>query len=60
MGEVIRKLNPILNGRCTYFRAGNSNRIFHQIDWALLERVAVMAPTQTPTQLAVGSEALEL
>jgi hypothetical protein len=33
-GEVIRKLNPILNGRCTYCRVANSNRIFHQIDWA--------------------------
>jgi RNA-directed DNA polymerase len=35
IGEVIRKLNPILNGWCTYFRVGNSNRIFHQIDWAV-------------------------
>src|SRR6266478_6118149 len=34
VGEVIRKLNPILNGWCTYFRVRNSNRIFHQIDWA--------------------------
>ena len=31
--EVIRKLNPILNGWCTYFRVGNSNRAFHKIDW---------------------------
>jgi RNA-directed DNA polymerase len=35
IGEVIRKLNPTLNGWCTYFRIGNSNRIFHQIDWAV-------------------------
>jgi RNA-directed DNA polymerase len=35
IGEVIRKLHPILNGWCTYFRVGNSNRIFHQIDWAV-------------------------
>jgi RNA-directed DNA polymerase len=35
VGEVIRKLNPILNGWCTYFRVGNSNRIFHQVDWAV-------------------------
>ena len=34
IGEVIRK-HPILNGWCTYFRVGNSNRIFHQIDWAV-------------------------
>jgi len=39
IGEVIRKLNPILNGWCTYFRAGNSNRIFHQIDWAVLSEL---------------------
>ena len=38
----------------------NSNRIFHQIDWAVLERAATMAPTQTPTQLAFLAEALEL
>ena len=25
---VIQKLNPILNGWCTYFRVGNSNRTF--------------------------------
>jgi RNA-directed DNA polymerase len=35
IGDVIQKLNPILNGWCTYFRVGNSNRIFHQIDWAV-------------------------
>jgi RNA-directed DNA polymerase len=34
--EVIRKLNPTLNGWCTYFRVGNSNRVFHKIDWAVL------------------------
>jgi RNA-directed DNA polymerase len=32
---VIRKLNPILNGWCTYFRIGNSNRTFHKVDWAV-------------------------
>ena len=35
IGEVIRKLQPVLNGWCTYFRVGNSNRVFHQIDWAV-------------------------
>ena len=30
---VIRKLNPVLTGWCTYFRAGNSNRVFHEVDW---------------------------
>jgi len=39
VGEVIGKLNPILNGWCTYFRVGNSNRIFHQIDWAVLSEL---------------------
>ena len=32
---VIRKLNPVLNGWCTYFRVGNSNRTFHKVDWAV-------------------------
>jgi len=60
IGEVIRKLNPVLNGWCTYFRVGNSNRVFSYGRLGRAERVAVMAPTQTATQLAVGSEALEL
>jgi RNA-directed DNA polymerase len=32
---VIQKLNPVLNGWCTYFRVGNSNRAFHKVDWAV-------------------------
>jgi RNA-directed DNA polymerase len=39
VGEVIGKLNPILHGWCTYFRVGNSNRTFHQIDWAVLSEL---------------------
>ena len=39
ISEVIRKLNPVLNGWCTYFRAGNSNRVFHAIDWAVLSEL---------------------
>src|SRR5712691_7200670 len=39
VGEVIRKLHPVLNGWCTYFRAGNSNRVFHAIDWAVLSEL---------------------
>ena len=35
VAEVIRKLNPVLNGWCTYFRVGNSNRTFHKVDWAV-------------------------
>jgi len=34
LGSVIQKLNPVLNGWCTYFRVGNSNRTFHKVDWA--------------------------
>jgi group II intron reverse transcriptase/maturase len=30
---VIRRLNPVLTGWCTYFRVGNSNRVFHKVDW---------------------------
>ncbi len=36
---VIRKLNPVLNGWCTYFRVGNSNRTFHEVDWAVRSEV---------------------
>lgn len=39
IGDVIRKLNPILNGWCTYFRVGNSNRVFHKIDWAVMSEL---------------------
>src|SRR6266566_695561 len=44
VGEVIRKLNPVLNGWCTYFRAGNSNRVFHAIDWAVLSELQLDTP----------------
>ena len=36
---VIRKLNPVLNGWCTYFRVGNSNRTFHVVDWIVRSEV---------------------
>lgn len=36
---VIKKLNPVLNGWCTYFRVGNSNRVFHSVDWAARSEV---------------------
>src|SRR5580693_10712712 len=35
VGVVIQTLNPILNGWCTYFRVGNSNRTFHKVDWVV-------------------------
>gem|GEM_PF-70222 len=35
LNEVIRKLNPVIVGWCTYFRVGNSNRVFHVMDWKI-------------------------
>jgi RNA-directed DNA polymerase len=35
LNVVVGKLNPVLNGWCTYFRVGNSNRVFHEVDWAV-------------------------
>lgn len=32
MQDIRTKLNPVLVGWCTYFRVGNSNRVFHKID----------------------------
>jgi RNA-directed DNA polymerase len=32
---VIKTLNRVLWGWCTYFRVGHSNRVFHKIDWAI-------------------------
>jgi group II intron reverse transcriptase/maturase len=39
LADLIRKLNPVLIGWCTYFRVGNSNRVFHEIDWYVREQV---------------------
>jgi RNA-directed DNA polymerase len=36
---LIGKLNPILNGWCTYFRVGHSNRVFHKVDWQVRDQV---------------------
>jgi RNA-directed DNA polymerase len=33
LDEVVRGLNLVLRGWCTYFRVGNSNRVFHRVDW---------------------------
>ena len=41
LGDLIRKLNPILNGWCTYYRAGNSNRVFHKVDWMVRGMVQI-------------------
>jgi RNA-directed DNA polymerase len=37
--ELVRKLNRVLNGWCTYFRVGNSNRVFHKVDWMVRDTV---------------------
>lgn len=41
LGGVIKKLNPVLIGWCTYFRIGNSNRIFHKVDYLVREQVTI-------------------
>ncbi len=30
---LMKQLNRVLVGWCTYFRVGNSNRVFHRVDW---------------------------
>lgn len=35
LDTVIKALNPVVIGWCTYFRVGNSNRVFHKVDWAI-------------------------
>jgi len=39
--DVIGALNPILIGWCTYFRVGNSNRVFHKIDWDVRHQIHI-------------------
>lgn len=41
LGDVIKKLNPVLIGWCTYFRIGNSSRIFHKVDYLVREQVTI-------------------
>ena len=36
---VLKGLNPVLTGWCTYFRVGHSNRVFHKIDWLVRQEV---------------------
>jgi RNA-directed DNA polymerase len=36
---VIKALNRVLWGWCTYFRAGHSNRVFHKVDWAIRQEL---------------------
>ena len=35
------RLNPVLIGWCTYFRVGNSNRVFHKIDQVTRDQVHI-------------------
>ena len=35
VGVVIQKLNPVLNGWCTYFRSATAIGTFHKVDWAV-------------------------
>ena len=39
IGDVIWRLNLTLNGWFTYFRVGNSNRVFHKSDWAVMSEL---------------------
>lgn len=32
LADVVKRVNPVLNGWCTYFRVGHSNRVFHKVD----------------------------
>jgi group II intron reverse transcriptase/maturase len=41
VGQVVRKLNPILRGWMNYFRFGNSSKKFAQIDRYVHERLAL-------------------
>jgi group II intron reverse transcriptase/maturase len=41
LGAVIAALNPVLIGWCTYFRVGNSNRVFHKVDEAVRAQVTL-------------------
>ena len=39
--ELRRKLNPVLIGWCTYFRVGNSNRVFHKVDRDVRDQIHI-------------------
>jgi RNA-directed DNA polymerase len=38
---LIKRLNRVLIGWCTYFRVGNSNRVFHRVDWSVRGEVCL-------------------
>lgn len=37
--DLVKQLNPVIRGWCTYFRVGNSNRAFHKVDWRIRYKV---------------------
>ena len=39
LADVIKRVNPVLIGWCTYFRVGNSNRVFHKVDFMVRSEV---------------------
>jgi RNA-directed DNA polymerase len=41
LGDLIVALNPVLVGWCTYFRVGNSNRVFHKVDRGVRDQIAL-------------------
>lgn len=41
MEEIIKQVNPILRGWMNYFKFGNSNSVFHNIDSYVHERLAL-------------------
>ena len=55
---VIQKLNPVLNGWCTYFRVGNSNRTFHKVDWAVRSELQLWLRRKHQCRLADCSETM--
>lgn len=60
LSTVIQKLNPVLNGWCTYFRVGNSNRVFHATDWMVARRSAALAAPEASLYLAPCQAAMAL
>jgi RNA-directed DNA polymerase len=41
LSELRQELNPVLIGWCTYFRVGNSNRVFHKIDETTRDQIHI-------------------
>jgi hypothetical protein len=39
LADVVKRLNRILIGWCTYFRVGHSSRVFHKVDWQVRSEV---------------------